>query len=565
MSEPSGQGEVECPGLARVRGGYLRALGLVFCVAFASLLPQVSALLGPEGLSPASEWLGWARESLGGAERWLRLPTWLWLTGASASALQGVLLAGFACGAALTLGLAPRAALVGAWSCYLSITVVGGPFLSFQWDVLLLETALVSLPLAGGRGASSRGPVLLVRFLLFRLMWMSGLVKLASGDATWRDFSAMEYHYWTQPLPDVAAYFAHQLPAVVQRASTAGMFLLELVVPFLLFGPRRARLAAALLLALLQVGILVTGSYGFFNLLTLVLCIAALDDGALQWLRAPRLRRPPVAGGLGAPVPGGSTEPPPGAALASPPVEGSGMPSSRESVSGAPSASPPEPGGRLLPANRWRLPGGGGAFSRPWARRVAFALLAVSYGVLAVTLDVGRLTGWRPPAPIAAVEEAIAPFRSINTYGLFAVMTTRREEVVIEGSDDGQVWREYLLRWRPGRVDEAPRYVAPHMPRLDWQMWFAALSSCRDNPWLLRLQDGLLRGEPSLRGFFQADSLPDLAPRFVRTVRYAYRFTDLATLRATGDWWSRREVGAYCPPLTLRDGRLMRADLPSSP
>ncbi len=486
-----------------MRWWYLRGLGFIFCLAFASLLPQLAGLLGPEGLTPATQWLDYGRQALGGGERFVRLPTLLWLTGASTAALRGMALAGLACGVLLLVDVAPRYALIGAWAAYLSLTTVGDVFLSFQWDVLLLETALVSLPLAPGhlwppREAAEprRGAVLLVRFLLFRLMVMSGVVKLASGDATWRDFTALEYHYWTQPLPNVLAYFAHQLPAGLQRAGTVAMFLIELGVPFLLFGPRRARLIAAALLALLQVGILTTGSYGFFNLLTLVLCLAALDDGVL------RLRRPRVA---------------------------EGPPSIR----------------------RWGT--------------VAFAVFATAYAVLALSQDVRRLLGWRPPAPVAAVLDAVGPFRSLSTYGLFAVMTTRREELLIEGSDDGRTWSEYLLHWRPGPVDERPRAPAPHMPRLDWQLWFAALSSCRDNPWLLNLQHKLLRGEPGVRGFFRDGSLPEAPPRYVRTRRFDYRFTDLSTWRASGDWWTRRELGPYCPPLTLRDGQLERADLPSAP
>jgi hypothetical protein len=488
-------------GLARVRWWYLRGLGFVFCLAFASLLPQLPELLGPEGLSPAAEWLLLARETPGSGHRFLSLPTLLWLTGVETGALRGMGLFGLLCGGLLLGNVAPRYALIGAWAAYLSLTAVGGDFLSFQWDVLLLETALVSLPLAPGHLWPPRsapeprwGAVLLVRFLLFRLMVMSGLVKLASGDPTWADFTAMEYHYWTQPLPNALAYFAHQLPAGLQKASAVAMFVIELVVPFFLFGPRRLRLTAAALLALLQVGILATGSYGFFNLLTLVLCIAALDDGALRWLRLP-----------------GTT----GAAV-------------------------------VTPRSRWATG--------------AFLVFASAYGVLAVSRDAWRLTSWRPPAPVAAALEAVGPLRSINTYGLFAVMTTTREEVVIEGSDDGQTWHEYLLRWRPGPVDEHPRVAAPHMPRLDWQLWFAALSTCRNNPWLLRLQEGLLRGEPLMQDFFREGSLPGTPPRYVRTRRFDYRFTDLATLRTTGAWWTRRALGPYCPPLTLRDGRLQVAE-----
>jgi hypothetical protein len=486
---------------------YLRGLGFVFCLAFASALPQLRGLLGPEGLSPVAELLAWARQGLG-PERFWQLPTLLWWLGSSDAALWGVGLAGLLCGALLLADVAPRLALVGAWACYLSLVSVGGVFLSYQWDVLLLETALVSVPLAPGHLRPPRmapeprfGPVWLVRVLLFRLMFLSGVVKLASGDPTWRNLTALEFHYWTQPLPNAVAWFVHQLPASLQRASVGTMLAMELVAPFLLFGPRRVRLVGAAALALLQVFILVTGNYGFFNLLTLVLCLAALDDGVLaRWRRF-----------------------------------------------GPPPAVP-------APPRRF-----------PRTQAVAFAAFACVYLVLALSLDVRAVLRVSPPAPVAWAQQQLAPLRSINTYGLFAVMTTQRHEIVLEGSADGTTWREYRLKWRPGLVDEAPRFVAPHMPRLDWQLWFAAFSGCGSDPWLLRLQEKLLLGAPVVRGFFREDPFPDEPPRFLRTRLFAYRFTDVATWRATGASWTREPLGPYCPPLMLVNGRLARAVLPDAP
>ncbi len=491
--------------MARVQWLYLRGLGLIFCLAFASLLPQLPGLVGPEGLEPASALLEWARAELG-AERYLQLPTLLWLLGAGKAGLQAVCLTGLVCGALLVANVAPRWALVGAWACYLSLVVSGGSFLSFQWDVLLLEAALVSLPLTPGHlrppgsvAEPSPGAILLVRLLLVRLMLMSGVVKLASGDPTWRDLTALGFHYWTQPLPNVLAYFVDLLPAALHRASVALMLGLELVAPLLLFGPRLLRRAAALALAALQLGILTTGNYGFFNLLTLVLCIVALDDGLLaRWRIFQRLT--PAA------------------------------------------ESPPH---------------------RSRARTVALASFGLVYAVLALSLDLRRVVSVPLPGPVSWALRELAGFRSINSYGLFAVMTTERREILIEGSADGQTWREYLLKWRPGLVEEAPRFVAPHQPRLDWQMWFAALSRCENNPWLLRLQEQLLKGSPLARGFFREDPFPESPPRYVRTRLFDYRFADFTELRASGHWWTRRELGPYCPPLTLSQGQLMRAALPA--
>ena len=503
----SEDGSKGVPGLARVRWLYLRGLGLVFCLAFASLLPQLSGLMGPEGLEPAARWLEWARTELG-PERYLRVPTLLWLFGAGNGGLWAVGLVGLACGALLMADVAPRWSLLGAWACYLSVTTVSGVFLSYQWDVLLLEAAFISLPLAPGHLRPSthvveprRGAILLVRFLLFRLMVMSGVVKLASGDPAWHNLTALEFHYWTQPLPNPLAYFVWQLPAVLHRASAAVMFVIELVVPFLLFGPRRIRLVAVAAIAALQVGILATGNYGFFNLLSIVLCISALDDEVLaRWRIFQRLS--------------------------------------------------PEPRPQLA----------------RWSRRNGFFFgFAAVYVVLSLSQDVNRVIRTPLPRPVQWAMGQVSSLRSINTYGLFAVMTTERREIVLEGSADGQTWREYLLRWRPGPVDEAPRFVAPHQPRLDWQMWFASLSRCSDNPWLIRLQSQLLQGAPAARGFFREDPFPGTPPRFVRTRFFDYRFTDLSEWRATGAYWKRSELGPYCPPLTLEGGQLRRVDLPAGP
>jgi hypothetical protein len=494
-------------GLARVQWLYLRGLGLIFCLAFASLLPQLSGLVGPEGLEPASALLEWARAELGAA-RYQQLPTLLWLLGTSEGALHAVCLAGLGLGALLVANVAPRWALLGAWACYLSLVITGGSFLSFQWDVLLLEAALVSIPLAPGHlrppgivAEPPRGAILLVRLLLARLMIMSGVVKLASGDQTWRHFTALEFHYWTQPLPNVIAYFVDKLPAAVHRGSVAGMLAIELVAPLLLFGPRLVRRGAAMALAALQLGILATGNYGFFNLLSLVLCIAALDDGLLErWRPFQRLPLAPEA-----------------------------------------------------PERRSRV------------GRVALVAFGLVYASLALSLDLRRVINVPAPAPLAWTLRELAGFRSINSYGLFAVMTTERQEILIEGSADGQTWREYLLKWRPGPVDEAPRFVAPHQPRLDWQMWFAALSSCGNNPWLLELQKQLLEGSPLAKGFFREDPFSEAPPRYMRTRLFDYRFSSFSEWRATGAWWTRRELAPYCPPLTLSQGQLMRVDLPAGP
>jgi lipase maturation factor 1 len=323
---------------------------------------------------------------------------------------------------------------------------------------------------------------------LFKLMFLSGAVKLLSGDPTWRDLSALTYHYWTQPLPAPTSALAASLPVSFQKLSTALTLAIELGAPWTVLGPRRVRLAGAALLAALQLGIAATGNYGFFNLLTLALCVCLLDDRALL----------------------------------------------------------------VLPAVRTRV-------SPPWlqvARRVAAALFAA----LSVAAAAQRLTPHGAlPRPLRAVLRALAPLRSVNAYGLFAIMTTDRPEIGLEGSADGVEWHDYEFRWKPGAPDRAPRFAGPHMPRVDWQMWFAALGRCADEPWLHRLLQRVLEGSPPVTAVFARDPFPEGPPRYLRTTLWHYRLASPEE-RRSGAWWSRERVGPYCPVVTLREGRLALPD-----
>lgn len=138
------------------------------------------------------------------------------------------------------------------------------------------------------------------------------------------------------------------------------------------------------------------------------------------------------------------------------------------------------------------------------------------------------------PRPLLAVYRRLEPFRSFNSYGLFAVMTTSRPEIIVEGSNDGVTWRAYEFKYKPGDVKRRPRFVAPHQPRLDWQMWFAALGDYRHNPWLLDFCQRLLEGSRPVLALLERNPFPQRPPRYIRAVVYDYRFTDLATRRNTG-------------------------------
>lgn len=478
---------------------FVRLLGLCYLAAFLSLWVQVDGLIGSRGILPVASYLDWIAAQTGAARYWLA-PTLCWFSSSDAF-LHVLCAAGTAASLALILGFLPLGAAAVAWVSYLSLSVAGQTFLEFQWDLLLLETGLLALlfvPLRARLRSGLAAPALslfLLRWLLFRLMLSSGIVKLSSRDPTWRSLTALRYHYQTQPLPPWTAWYAQHAAPWFHTLACVVMFAIELGVPFLFFGfgfrSTRMRRLAFLLTVLLQTAIAATGNYAFFNLLTVALAVLLLDDSCTCF---PRRWREAAA---------------------------------RESAPG----SRPLPRAVLIPA--------------------AAALLAISSVPFLATLGARAAI----PGPLVWLYRAASPLRSANGYGLFAVMTTSRPEIVIEGSADGVAWRAYEFRWKPGDLSRRPSFVAPHQPRLDWQMWFAALGSYEENPWLVRFLGRLLEGSPSVRSLLARDPFPQTPPRFVRAVVYDYRFTTSAERARTGAWWKREAKGLYLPALSIQNFR----------
>ena len=465
----------EPPTYALVEGLFIKLLGLVYFVAFGSLAVQITGLIGARGLLPVGDYLQSVHNRFG-SESYRLLPTLFWLN-ASDALLTGVCVLGAALGLVLIAGYAHRLILIVLFLLYLSLVSVGQDFLGFQWDALLLEAGFLAIFLG-----DSWLVIWLYRWLVFRLLFLSGAVKLLSGDPTWRGLTALNFHYETQPLPTPLAWAMHQLPAGFQQLSVVVVFVIELGAPFLILAPRRLRFLAAAAVVFLQALIAATGNYCFFNLLTAALCVFLLDDAALRrWLPAR------VSAAL-----------------------------------------------RRLPARRAVSPA-----ARGIAAAVGVMLILVS------SIQVVRAFGARLPQPARELESWVAPFQIVNPYGLFAVMTTSRPEIIIEGSNDNQTWLAYEFKYKPGDLRRPPTWVAPHQPRLDWQMWFAALGSCSGNPWLPALLSRLQQGTPEVLALLGHNPFPDAPPRYVRAALYNYHFTDFATWRATGAWWQREPMGDY--------------------
>ena len=262
---------------------FLRGIGLIYVFAFYSIAVQVLGLVGSDGILPLDEYLAAARQGWGVSAYW-QLPTLFWLTQSDTLLVAGAWL-GVALGLAVTLGVGVRPALIALFVLYLSYVYAGQLFMSYQWDLLLLESGFLAIFLTGG----SAIVVWLYRWLLFRFLFLAGLVKLLSGDQTWQTLTALDFHFWTQPLPSPLAWDAAQLPHWFLAATVVAVLALELVVAFFALLPRRPRMVLALLVVVFQLAIMATGSYNFFNLLTMLLCVLLLDDQALRRVLPARL------------------------------------------------------------------------------------------------------------------------------------------------------------------------------------------------------------------------------------------------------------------------------------
>jgi hypothetical protein len=531
----------ERSGCLLARWLFLRLIGIIYLVAFVSLWTQIDGLVGHDGILPVPEHLKAASEQLG-VERYWWLPTFCWLTRSDAF-LNFQCAAGVVFSLFLVLGVAPVLDLALLWAVYLSLSTICGDFLSFQWDTLLLETGFLAIFLAPRQWLPkfSLGPapsvtvLWLCRWLLFRLMFMSGAVKLLSRDATWWDLTALTFHYETQPMPTWIGWYAHQLPVWFQKISVAIMFGIELAGPFLILCGRRSRQVACGAFVLLMLLISLTGNYCFFNLLTVALCVLLLDDPFLLRL---------LPGSVAAFVRSRLHS---SAGPSAPPYSSAAQPTNTR-------ATPPETG--IRPSDtpvtflfRKRSEVG------LWAAIRTFGLFLLAVFILLVSGSetAARLFGARSLwQPMPGLLRWVSPLRTINSYGLFAVMTTTRPEIVVEGSNDGLTWLPYDFKWKPGDPKRRPAFVAPHQPRLDWQMWFAALGDYRGNPWFVNFLVRLAQGSPKVLALLERNPFPEKPPRYLRAVLYEYHFSDFATRHTTGNWWRRERKGLYCPEITLR-------------
>jgi len=470
-----------------------KGIAFSFILAFLSLLPQMRGLYGNNGVLSIRQFMHVLREQTG-PQRYYELPTVFWFSATDFS-LNAVALVGLLASTLALMGIIFPVMMIIAWICYISFVNSGQDFLGFQWDSLLLEVGILAIFLVPLDFEmlpwTAYEPNVFIRWLfwvlLFKLMFLSGVVKILSKDKSWRDLTALTYHYWTQPIPTPLAYFVHKAPIWFHKFCTAMMFVTEVGVPFLIFFPGKALWVCAGLLIFFQLLIIVTGNYAFFNVLTIVLCLFLLDDSFWRMFLidlAPSLKV----------------------------VAETSF--TYESLS--------------LVLMILLLP-------------IHIFWFALAFFENAKILD--------PAIPII---RAIYNYRFNSSYGLFAVMTKDRPELVLQGSHDRDTWLDYEFKYKPSRLNKMPPIVAPYQPRLDWQMWFAALGTFSQNLWLQNLMARIFLNSEDVLRILANNPFPEI-PTYLRLVKYKYRFSSLKTLQEKGEWWEREYVGLYSPVFEKSD------------
>ena len=477
----------------------LRVLGLVYFVAFLCLAQQLLPLLGHDGLTPVPLFLRHLEAHFGSRQAaFFEFPSLFWL-----DASDGFMLAMAWLGVGLSVvvlaGFANALLMAVLWALYLSFVHIGQDWYAYGWEIQLLETGFLAIflcPLLDPRPFPRRPPLApvlwLYRWLIFRIMLGAGLIKLR-GDPCWRQLTCLYYHYETQPLPNPLSRWLHFQPHWFQKGGVLFNHVAELVAPWFAFWPRAARHVAGGVLLAFQVSLILSGNLSFLNWLTIVPILACFDDTLLR---------------------------------------------------------------RVLPRALGACAERAAAEARPSrAQWVAVAALGVLVAFLSLD-PVRNLLSERQ-----LMNTSFNRLELVNTYGAFGTVGRLRPEIVFEGTGDETIgaetqWREYEFKCKPGDVMRRPCVVAPYQERIDWQIWFAAMSSADRYPWTLHLVWKLLHNDGGTLGLLAGNPFPDVPPHYIRARLYRYEFAPPGD--PSGAWWKRTLIDEWLPPLSADDPRLRR-------
>jgi hypothetical protein len=475
----------------------LRLLGFVYAIAFLVAVQQLVPLIGEHGLTPANHFLTSIQTQVGSRSAgMLQVPTLFWF-GISDKALLIFAWAGFGLSLIVLLGYANAVVLTILWAMYMSIVHVGQIWYGYGWEIQLLETGFLSIflcPLLDGRPFPKfRPPILVIwlfRWLGFRIMIGAGLIKLR-GDPCWRDLTCLYYHYETQPIPNPISRYLHFAPHWFHKFGTAWNHFIELVVPWFSFGPRTARHIAGVLLVSFQIVLIISGNLSFLNYVTIIPFLACLDDTFLR---------------------------------------------------------------HFLPATLVRRAERAAQKSKPSRINNAIAIvLAVLVAYLSIAPVLNLVSGRQ------LMNYSYDPLDLVNTYGAFGTVGRERDEIIFEGTTDATItgdtkWKEYEFKAKPGDPNLRPPFVAPYQPRIDWQIWFAAMASPAEYPWTLHFVWKLLRNDRGTLSLLANNPFPNEPPRYIRARLYRYQFAPLGE----SAWWKREPIGEWLPALSTDNAQFRR-------
>ena len=454
-----------------------RGIGVICLVAFLVALNQFKPLLGARGLLPVRLFVKQVpfRES----------PSLFYLLPRDGAFLTAAWI-GVILSCLIISGFASRYTWLsaGTWLAiyllYLSFVNVGQTFYAFGWESLLLEACFFAIFLGGAKTVAQPIPIWLFRWLLFRIMFGAGLIKLR-GDSCWRDLTCLNYYYETQPMPNPQSWFFHWAPQWVNKGGVLWNHFAELLIPFAYFLPQPIAGIAGIITIAFQLTIIVSGNLSWLNWLTLFLAFSTLDakflNGLISW-------RPPT---LTAPHP-------------------------------------------ML---EW------------FHYAIAGLVVLMSIPVVANMISARQI-----------MNTSFNSLHLVGTYGAFGNITRPRYEVIVEGTEDDAAlpnahWREYQFKGKPGALDFRSPQIAPYHLRLDWLMWFAAMSDYRDYPWFVNFVAKLLQGDASVLSLLRENPFPGHPPHYVRATLYEYHFTTAEERRRTGNWWKRTLTRPYFPAVSL--------------
>lgn len=450
-----------------------RLLGAIYFFAFGAFLFQIKGLIGKNGILPVTRYLSWIRRNY--PKRYFKIaPSLFWLN-SSDKALMTVVSLGTALSVMLMFGIFPSLILLLLYLLYLSIVNTGQDFLGFGWEGFLLEVTINVFFISLTTNPNFWLWISL-NLVLFRFHLQAGVVKLQSKDPNWRNLKAIFYHYQSQPIPNMIAWYAYKLPMSIHKASTVILLVIEIVLPLGMFGPDWIRLGVFCAFVGLQWGIWLTGNFSYLNHLTVVLSVILVSNTYLP------LFEPPVIG------------------------------------------------------------------PTPW---IMEALCTFAGGFLVALQCLQLWQHFFPNALFYSWLRVFSPYHIANRYGIFAVMTTKRYEIVFEGSEDSSEWKEYFFYHKPGEVSKRPTRISPYQPRIDWQAWFLPFDTPYEQPWMENFVSHLLKGTHEVLNLIKTNPFPLKPPKYVRSVVYDYQFTTFQEKKRTGNWWKREYVGLFTPPAKL--------------